>query len=61
MRCCNGIDRSRDFGQTEFSVSVAELGATPATLKVLSEMLPDADEKAGQLLISAALSGSAGK
>jgi hypothetical protein len=55
------IDRSRDFGQAEFSVSVAELGTTPVTLKVLSEMLPDADEKTGQLLISAALSGSAGK
>jgi hypothetical protein len=56
-----GIDRSRDFGQAEFSVSVAELGTTPATLKLLAEMLPDADEKAGQLLISAALSGSGGK
>jgi hypothetical protein len=56
-----GIDRSRDFGQAEFSVSVAELGTTPATLKLLSEMLPDPDEKAGQLLISAALSGSGAK
>ena len=42
-------------------MSVAELGTTPVTLKVLSDMLPDADEKTGQLLISAALSGSAGK
>jgi hypothetical protein len=56
-----GIDRNHDFGQAEFSVSVAELGTTPATLKLLSEMLPDPDEKTGQLLISAALSGSAGK
>jgi hypothetical protein len=56
-----GIDRSRDFGQAEFSVSVAELGTTPATLKLLADMLPDADEKAGQLLISAALSGSGAK
>jgi hypothetical protein len=56
-----GLDRNRDFGQAEFSVSVAELGTTPATLKLLSEMLPDPDEKAGQLLISAALAGSAGR
>jgi hypothetical protein len=56
-----GIDRNHDFGQAEFSVSVAELGTTPATLKLLSEMLPDPDEKTGQLLISAALSGSAGR
>lgn len=52
-----GIDRSRDFGQAEFTVSVAELGVAPVTLKLLSEMLPDPDEKAGQLLIAAALSG----
>jgi hypothetical protein len=56
-----GIDRTRDFGQAEFSVSVAELGTTPATLKLISEMLPDPDEKTGQLLISAALAGSAGR
>lgn len=56
-----GIDRSRDFGQAEFSVSVAELGCAPVTLKLLSEMLPDPDEKAGQLLIAAALSGGGGK
>jgi hypothetical protein len=56
-----GVDRSRDFGQAEFSVSVAELGCAPVTLKLLSEMLPDPDEKAGQLLIAAALSGAGGK
>jgi hypothetical protein len=56
-----GIDRGHDFGQAEFSISVAELGTTPATLKLIADMLPDPEEKAGQLLISAALSGSAGK
>ena len=56
-----GVDRSRDFGQADFSVSAAELGCAPVTLKVLSELLPDPDEKAGQLLIAAALSGAGGK
>ncbi|MFI4878135.1 MAG: hypothetical protein ACHP9U_04685 [Steroidobacterales bacterium] len=56
-----GIDRSRDFGQAEFTVSVAELGVAPATLKLLAEMLPDPDEKVGQLLIVAALSAGGAK
>jgi hypothetical protein len=54
-----GVDRSRDFGQAEFGVSVAELGTPPATLALLSEMLPDPDEKLGKLLIAAALAGAA--
>ena len=53
-----GIDRSRDFGQAEFTVRVVELGTAPATLRFLADMLPDPAEKTGQLLIAAALSGS---
>jgi hypothetical protein len=53
-----GADRSRDFGRAEFGVSVAELGTPPATLTLLAQMLPDPDEKLGQLLIAAALAGA---
>jgi hypothetical protein len=51
-------DRSRDFGRTEFTVSVAELGTPPATLTLLADMLPDPDENITKLLISAATAGS---
>src|SRR5262249_21280511 len=54
-----GVERSRDFGQAEFGVSVAELGTPPATLTLLSEMLPDPDENFSKLLIAAALAGIA--
>jgi hypothetical protein len=47
-------DRSHDFGRAEFTVSVAELGTTPATLALLAEMLPDPDERLGKLVINAA-------
>jgi hypothetical protein len=53
-----GVDRSRDFGRAEFGVSVAELGTPPATLALLSEMLPDPDEKLGQLVVAAAAAGA---
>jgi hypothetical protein len=53
-----GADRTRDFGRAEFGVSVVELGTPPATLTLLAEMLPDPDEKLGQLLIAAALAGA---
>ena len=53
-----GVDRSRDFGQAEFGISVAELGTPPATLTLLSEMLPDPDEKLSKLIIAAALAGT---
>ena len=52
-----GVDRTRDYGRAEFGVSVAELGTPPATLTLLSEMLPDPDEKFGQVLVAAALAG----
>ncbi len=52
-----GVDRSRDFGRAEFGMSVAELGTPPATLTLLSELLPDPDEKLGQLIVAAALAG----
>ncbi|HXY96434.1 MAG TPA: hypothetical protein VEH00_05615 [Steroidobacteraceae bacterium] len=47
-------DRSHDFGRVEFAVSVAELGATPATLSLLADMLPDPSEDLGKLVITAA-------
>jgi hypothetical protein len=53
-----GVDRSHDFGRTEFGVSVVELGTPPATLSLLSEMLPDANESLSKLLIAAALASS---
>ena len=52
-----GADRSRDFGNAEFGVRVAEIGTPPATLKLLADMLPDPNEKVSQLLIAAALAG----
>lgn len=52
------VDRTHDFGHAEFEVSVAELGTPPATLTLLSEMLPDPDEKLSRLLIDAALAGT---
>lgn len=50
-------DRSHDFGRAEFGVSVAELGTAPATLTLLSEMLPDPDENLAKLVVAAACSG----
>lgn len=54
-----GVDRAHDFGRAEFEVSVAELGTPPATLTLLSEMLPDPDESLSKLLVDAALAGTA--
>jgi hypothetical protein len=56
-----GADRTRDFGRAEFGVRVAELGTPPETLKLLAEMLPDPNEKVGQLLIAAAAAGAGAK
>jgi hypothetical protein len=53
-----GVDRNHDFGRAEFGVSVVELGTPPATLTLLSEMLPDPEEKLSKLLIDAALAGA---
>jgi hypothetical protein len=50
-------DRSHDFGRVEFGVSVAELGPAPATLTLLSQMLPDPDENLAKLVIQAACAG----
>jgi hypothetical protein len=52
-----GTDRSQDFGRAEFGVSVAELGTPPETLKLLSEMLPDPNQKLSKLVVAAALAG----
>jgi hypothetical protein len=51
-------DRSHDFGRTEFTVSVVELGTPPATLTLLAEMLPDPQESVTKLLVAAATAGS---
>ncbi|HYL71404.1 MAG TPA: hypothetical protein VEY89_08920 [Candidatus Dormibacteraeota bacterium] len=50
-----GVDRGRDYGRAEFAVRVAELGTPPATLTLLSEMLPDPDESFSKLVIAAAI------
>jgi hypothetical protein len=52
-----GADRGQDFGRAEFGVRVAELGAAPTTLKLLSEMLPDPDQKLSGMVIAAAIAG----
>ena len=50
-----GVDRTHDFGRAEFTVSVAELGIQPTTLKVLAEMLPDPNQPMSSTVIEAAL------
>jgi hypothetical protein len=50
-----GVDRGRDYGRAEFGVRVAELGTPPATLTLLSEMLPDPEEDFSKLLVAAAI------
>jgi hypothetical protein len=50
-----GVDRTRDFGNARFSVSVAELGTPPQTLTLLAEMLPDPSQPFEKLLVAAAL------
>jgi hypothetical protein len=52
-----GIDRGQDFGRADFTVTVAELGAQPATLKLLAEMLPDPEQKVSGTVIAAAVVG----
>jgi hypothetical protein len=52
-----GIDHSQDFGRVEFTVTTAELGAQPATLKLLAEMLPDPEQKVSGTVIAAAVVG----
>jgi len=49
------LDRTQDFGRAEFTVSVAELGTQPATLKLLASMLPDPNEKMSGTVIAAAI------
>ena len=50
-----GIDRTQDFGRVEFTVSVAELGTQPATLKLLADMLPDPNDRMSGTVIAAAI------
>jgi hypothetical protein len=50
-----GVDRSRDFGRSEFAVSVAELGTPSQTLTLLAQILPDPNEPFEKLLVAAAL------
>lgn len=50
-----GVDRHRDFGRTDFAVSVAELGTPSQTLTLLAGILPDPNEPIEKLLVAAAL------
>lgn len=52
-----GVDRTQDFGRTDFTITVAELGTQPATLKLLADMLPDPDQKMSGTVIAAAIVG----
>lgn len=49
------IDRSRDFGRVDFTVSAAEIGTQPATLTLLSQLFPLTTERRARLLIEAAI------
>lgn len=53
-----GIDRSQDFGRAVFAVSVAEVGAPPATLTLLAELLPSSPDSLAKLVVLAALSAA---
>jgi hypothetical protein len=47
-------DRSRDFGRTNFTVSVAEIGVPPAVLTLLAQYLPTTTDRRTRLLLEAA-------
>jgi len=49
------IDRSRDFGRVDFTVTTAEIGTPPATLTLLSQLFPLTSERRARLLIEAAI------
>ena len=52
------IDRSRDYGRVDLSVSAAEIGTAPATLTLLSQLLPLTTERGARLMIEAAIISS---
>jgi hypothetical protein len=56
----SGIDQARDFGRADFTLSVAEFGAPPAILALLSEIFPPSDEGLASLLLKAALAVGGG-
>ena len=53
-------DRARDFGRVDFSVSAAEIGTVPATLTLLSQLLPVTTDRRTKLLIEAASAAADG-
>ena len=53
-----GIDRSQDYGRALFTVSVAEVGAPPAVLALLGELLPPSPDSLAKLLVQAAIAAA---
>jgi hypothetical protein len=49
------IDRTRDFGRVDLTVSAAEIGTPPGTLNLLSQLFPLTTERRARLLIEAAI------
>ncbi len=49
------VDRSRDFGRVDLTVSAAEIGTPPATLALLSQLFPLTTERRARLMIEAAI------
>jgi hypothetical protein len=49
------IDRGKDFGRVDFTVSAAEIGTPPATLTLLSQLFPLTTERRARLMIEAAI------
>ena len=49
------IDRGRDYGRVDLSVSAAEIGTAPATLTLLSQLFPLTTERNARLMIEAAI------
>jgi hypothetical protein len=47
-------DRTHDFGRADFTVTAAEIGAQPATLAFLAQLLPTTTDRRTQLLMEAA-------
>lgn len=53
-----GVDRGQDFGRALFTVSVAEVGAPPAVLAMLGELLPPSPDSLAKLVVQAAFAAA---
>ena len=55
-----GSDRSRDFGRIDVTLTIAETGVPPATLILLSQLLPPVADRKTALLVDAANAAAQG-